>query len=62
VNPMFPFLTEFNIRELRKNGIRAQAWTVDFVRSMRRLARMDIFAIITNRPDTLKKVLDGMPG
>ncbi len=60
INPHFPFLTEKNIRELRENGIRAQAWTVDREEWMKRFAKKDIYAVITNRPDTMKSVLDSL--
>ena len=60
INPLFPFLTEENIRELRENGIRAMAWTVDLEKWMKRLAEHGVSAVITNRPDLFRKVLDSL--
>ncbi len=62
INPLFTFLTEENIRELRENRIGAQAWTVDREDCMARLAEQGIYAVITNRPDLFKKVLAGLGG
>jgi glycerophosphoryl diester phosphodiesterase len=58
INPHYTFLTEENIRELNENSIGAQAWTVDSEEDMRRFADLDIFAVITNRPDKMKEILD----
>lgn len=57
INPHFPFLTEENLREMNRHRIGAQVWTVDDVEIMERLVRLDVYAVITNRPDALKKVL-----
>lgn len=62
INPFYPFLTDQNIRELRGHGIRAQAWTVNDTRAMRRLARRGVFGVITNRPDIFRKIRDGLAG
>ena len=62
VNPFYSFLTEENIRELREHGIGAQAWTVNDEPVMEYLVRRDIFAVITNRPETLYRVRQNMKG
>jgi glycerophosphoryl diester phosphodiesterase len=58
INPYYNFLTDENIKELNDHQIGAQAWTVDLEEDMKRLVDRDIFAIITNCPDDLKKILD----
>lgn len=58
INPHFPFVTEENLQEMNRHHIGAQVWTVDKEEDMQRLVDMDVYAIITNRPDTLKKLLD----
>lgn len=58
INPCYTFLTDENIRELNENSIGAQAWTVDDEDAMRRFADRGIFAVITNRPDRMKQVLE----
>jgi len=41
----------------RTHGYQVNTWTVDDPEDMRRLAAMGVSAIITNRPDVLKRVL-----
>lgn len=62
INPRYNFLTDENIQELNDHQIGAQAWTVNDVADMRRLVDRDIFAIITNCPDDLKRILDEKRG
>ena len=57
INPIYTYLDQDTIREIHDEGIQIQAWTVDEEKDMRYLAEQEIFAIITNCPDRLVKVL-----
>lgn len=57
INPRYHFLTDENIKELNDSQIGAQAWTVNDEEDMKRLVDREIYAIITNCPDDLKRIL-----
>lgn len=57
LNPRHTFLTEDNVAELRANGVRVQAWTVDDPAEIRRLASLGVDSIITNEPEKAKSAL-----
>ncbi|GBF05609.1 glycerophosphoryl diester phosphodiesterase [Deinococcus aerius] len=49
------------VRAMHRRGVAVQVWTIDDPAEMRRLIRMGVDGIITNRPDLLKAVLaEGM--
>lgn len=58
INPRYNFLTDENIKELNDHQIGAQAWTVNDEVNMKRLVDRNIYAIITNCPDDLKRIID----
>ena len=49
-------LTASDLRAAHQLGIKVYAWTPDNRAAMRRLIKMGVDGIITNRPDTLLKV------
>lgn len=57
INPKYTFLTDINLLELMKHNIDVFAWTVDDENNMKRLIDQNVFAIITNCPDRLNKLL-----
>lgn len=58
INPRYNFLTDENIKELNDHHVGAQAWTVNQEEEMKRLIERNVFAIITNCPDDLKRILE----
>ncbi|MBE6906943.1 MAG: glycerophosphodiester phosphodiesterase [Ruminococcaceae bacterium] len=58
LNVHHSFLTDEMIRDLKCHGVDAQAWTVNEESEMLRLAKANIYAVITNFPDRMKNVLD----
>lgn len=57
INPRFQFLTDENLQELNDHGIGAQVWTVNEEQDIRDLVRRNVYAIITNQPDVMKRIL-----
>ena len=51
INPHFTFINEETVAEMNAEGIGAQVWTVDDANMMRRLMELEVYAVITNRPD-----------
>ncbi len=45
----------------REAGLRVNVWTVDEEEEIRRLAGLGVDAIVTNRPDTTRRVLEARP-
>jgi len=58
LNPRHSFLTAENHEELRGHGIRAQAWTVDGIDELKRLARLGVDSVITNDPAKAREALE----
>lgn len=56
-NPVYHFLTEENLSELRQHHIDICTWTVNEEADMKRLVDAGVYAIITNCPDVLKRIL-----
>ncbi len=52
-----PFTTRQLVRAAHREGMRVVPWTVDDAPTMRRLLRIGVDGIITNRPDVLRQVL-----
>jgi len=46
------------IRELKIQKIKTFAWTVDRAEDIRRMIEVDIDGIISNKPDTVRRILD----
>lgn len=57
-HPHHSLLTPHSVRALRARGYYINTWTADEPDELRRLIALDVDAIITNRPDVLKQVLD----
>ncbi|MFC4639826.1 glycerophosphodiester phosphodiesterase [Deinococcus hohokamensis] len=49
------------VRAMHARGVAVQVWTIDDPAEMRRLIRLGVDGVITNRPDLLKKVLAEQP-
>ncbi len=64
VNALHPALYHMQdgelVPEARKNGLELHVWTVNEEKDMRALAEGGIEAIITNKPDICRKVVDGV--
>ena len=56
-HPMFPYVTQQTMAQLKQAGIRVHPWTVDQPDQMRRLIQMGVDIIITNVPDVLAQQL-----
>ena len=44
----------------RAAGLEVNVWTVDEAAEIRRLAALGVDAIVTNRPDTTRRVLESV--
>lgn len=51
LNPHYAFLTDENIQELKMNGVNVFAWTVDDMKEMKRLAKLGVYGLISNKPE-----------
>ena len=51
------FQTEGIVEQCHENNIRVNPWTVDAVEEAIKLAKMDVDAVITNRPDAILRAL-----
>lgn len=59
VHPKFTSLWPWNVAKLMKLEVRISPWTVNYSIFMRYLLRMpNLYGIITDRPDRLKKVIE----
>ncbi len=58
-SPHFKNLTAESLAEARQLGLAVHVWTVDRPEDMQRMIEMKVDGITTNRPDTLKKLLNG---
>jgi glycerophosphoryl diester phosphodiesterase len=59
LHPHHAALDDAAMRWARQRGYRIHTWTVDDPAEMRRLSRMGVDIIITNRPDLLRQVSQG---
>jgi glycerophosphoryl diester phosphodiesterase len=57
LGPRWELIDDALCTRLRGNGRRVVAWTVDDVNAARRLARMGVSAIVSNRPCALRRAL-----
>jgi glycerophosphoryl diester phosphodiesterase len=55
--PYYKYITDVQLKEAHRLGIKVYGWTVDSGTEMFRLIDLGIDGIITNRPDILKSVL-----
>ena len=55
------FITERHLQVTRRLGLGLAVWTVNDRREMERMVRKGVDAITTDRPDTLRQVLDNRP-
>ena len=55
------YLTPQNLTEARRLGIKVFVWGSDDRNNMNRFINMKVDGIITNRPDILKSLVDGLP-
>jgi glycerophosphoryl diester phosphodiesterase len=58
-SPYFKNLTPETLAEARQLGLRVSVWTPDTPEDMKKLIDLKVDAITTNRPDILKKLLEG---
>jgi glycerophosphoryl diester phosphodiesterase len=58
-SPFFKNLTTESLAEARKLGLLVSVWTPDSPDDLKKMIEMKVDAITTNRPDVLKKLLDG---
>ena len=58
-SPFFKNLTPETLAEARQLGLLVSVWTPDSPDDLKKLIEMKVDAITTNRPDVLKKLLDG---
>lgn len=56
-HPLFYTLKPWIVEEIKKNGLKINAWTVNEEKYMKMMINMGINGIITNYPDLLHKVL-----
>lgn len=59
VNPAHYSVDRSYVDEVHRLGMRCLVWTVNHAPAMRRVARMGVDGVITNRPDVLSRVLRG---
>jgi glycerophosphoryl diester phosphodiesterase len=58
INLFYKFLTKRKINRIHNQGQKVFTWTVNGEEDMRRMIKMGVDGIITNRPDVLKKILN----
>jgi len=58
-SPFYKNLTPETLAEARQLGLLVSVWTLDSPDDLKKLIEMKVDAITTNRPDVLKKLLDG---
>jgi len=58
-SPFFKNLTPESLAEARQLGLLVSVWTPDTPEDLKKLIEIKVDAITTNRPDVLKKLLDG---
>ena len=58
-SPFFKNLTPESLTEARQLGLLVSAWTPDTPEDLKKLIEMKLDAITTNRPDVLKRLLEG---
>jgi glycerophosphoryl diester phosphodiesterase len=58
VNPWDPFVDDALVTRAHAAGIEVNAWTVDDPKRIAALARLGVDAVITNRPDLARAVLE----
>ena len=62
VNPWDPFVTPELVGRAHAKGVAVHAWTVDDPERMRALVDMGVDAIITNRPEVARRIVDAPMG
>jgi len=58
-SPYFKNLTPETLAEARSLGLLVSVWTPDSPDDLKKMIDMKVDAITTNRPDVLKRLLDG---
>jgi glycerophosphoryl diester phosphodiesterase len=58
-SPFFKNLTPESLAEARQLGLLVSVWTPDTPDDLKKMIEMKVDAITTNRPDVLKRLLDG---
>jgi glycerophosphoryl diester phosphodiesterase len=58
-SPFFKNLTPESLAEARRMGLLVSVWTPDTPDDLKKMIEMKVDAITTNRPDVLKRLLDG---
>ena len=61
VHPQHWYLTDENMAQLKKQGLRVHTWTVNEPEQMRRLIRLGTDIVITNHPDRMAEELRNNP-
>ncbi len=60
VHPLFLSLNEDSVSEIKSNGIQINTWTVNKEADVERLYNLGVDAVISNYPDMVKGVVDGL--
>jgi len=58
IHPNYLFLNKRTYRRIKKSKLGINVWTVNYKRNLRKLLKMEISGIITDRPRVIKKLLD----
>ncbi len=56
--PLWAYVTEEMVAAAKRAGLAVVPWTVDEPAAMRRLIRLGVDGIVTNRPDVLRRLVD----
>ena len=59
---LYHLQSEKLVKQAKEQGLRLNVWTVDQKEEMELLTKLGVNAIITNRPDICRKVVDGLGG
>ncbi len=60
VHPLYLSLNEESVSEIKSNGIQINTWTVNKEADVERLYNLGVDAVISNYPDMVKGVIDGL--
>ncbi len=58
IHPNYLFLNRRSYRKIKKSKLGINVWTVNYKRNLRKLSKMQIDGIITDRPLRVRRILD----